>query len=59
MPSFNVAKFRFENEKVIRWVDLNKSMNVEYEYQVETTGITPYNSTEGLLSFKFELKILP
>lgn len=34
-------------------------MNVEYEYQVETTGITPYNLTEGLLSFKFELEILP
>lgn len=56
---FAVGKFRFENEHVEKWVDINLGGNVDYDYNVEMTGITPLNTTEGLLKFTFQIELLP
>ncbi len=56
---FQVGKFRFENEQVERWVDVNLGGNVEYDYETKKTGITPLNPNEALITFEFRLELLP
>ena len=56
---FQVGKFRFENEKIEAWVDINLGGNMDYDYKTEKTGITPLNPNEALLSFEFKLELLP
>jgi len=56
---FSVGKFRFENEQVEKWVDINLGGSVDYDYEVKMRGITPLNPTEGLLKFTFQIELLP
>ena len=55
--SFNIRKFRFDNEQINSWV--NTGGNIEYYYEVKKTNIVPLNQNEGLLSFTFRLEEKP
>ena len=56
---FNVSNFRFENEKVEKWVNLGVAISTDYDFRIKKTGFAPHSQHEGLLSFEFELELLP
>ena len=56
---FSVGKFRFEEEQVEKWVNSGSSINIDYDWRLEETGVVPLNPTEGLLRFTFQIELLP
>lgn len=56
---FQLGKFRFENEHIEKWVDINLMGRMEYDYEVRKTNIILLNPNEALLKFEFRLELLP
>lgn len=56
---FQVGKFRFENEHIEKWVDIKVVRYLECVFEIKKTNITPLNPKEALLSFNFNLELLP
>lgn len=56
---FQLGKFRFVNEQIEKWVDINVMGYVECVYEIKKTNLTPLNPKKALLTFEFKLEILP